>query len=221
MATSKRKSPYITGLTDGAPFVLVIVPFALLFGVVSMDAGLSVVQSMGFSVLVIAGASQFAAVQQMAADAPTIMVLITALAVNSRMAMYSASLTPHLGKAPIWKRALAAYLMVDQAYALGIARYEARPDEPVADKLRYYWGVMTVIAPVWYGAALIGAVAGQAIPEGWAIDFGVPIAFLAIIGPMLLGLEKPVQIASLGATVGDIVDLAALAAFDIDMVHSS
>ncbi len=40
-----------------------------------------------------------------------------------------------------------------------------------------------------------------------------------IIGPMLLGLEKPVQIASLGATVGDIVDLAALAAFDIDQVH--
>jgi malate dehydrogenase (oxaloacetate-decarboxylating)(NADP+) len=42
-----------------------------------------------------------------------------------------------------------------------------------------------------------------------------------VIGPMLLGLEKPVQIASLGATVGDIVDLASLAAFDIDQVHNS
>jgi malate dehydrogenase (oxaloacetate-decarboxylating)(NADP+) len=42
-----------------------------------------------------------------------------------------------------------------------------------------------------------------------------------VIGPMLLGLEKPVQIAPLGATVGDIVDLAALAAFDIDSVHSA
>ncbi|MEX1252646.1 MAG: NADP-dependent malic enzyme [Hyphomonas sp.] len=42
-----------------------------------------------------------------------------------------------------------------------------------------------------------------------------------IIGPMLLGLEKPVQIASLGATVGDIVDLATLAAYDIDQVHSA
>jgi malate dehydrogenase (oxaloacetate-decarboxylating)(NADP+) len=42
-----------------------------------------------------------------------------------------------------------------------------------------------------------------------------------VIGPMLLGLEKPVQIASLGATVGDIVDLATLAAFDIDQVHSA
>ncbi|WP_300422350.1 NADP-dependent malic enzyme [uncultured Hyphomonas sp.] len=40
-----------------------------------------------------------------------------------------------------------------------------------------------------------------------------------VIGPMLLGLEKPVQIASLGATVGDIVNLATIAAFDVDHVH--
>lgn len=40
-----------------------------------------------------------------------------------------------------------------------------------------------------------------------------------VIGPMLLGLEKPVQIASLGATVGDIVNLATIAAYDVDNVH--
>ena len=37
-----------------------------------------------------------------------------------------------------------------------------------------------------------------------------------VIGPILLGFEKPVQIASLGATVNDIVNLATFAAFDID-----
>lgn len=42
-----------------------------------------------------------------------------------------------------------------------------------------------------------------------------------VIGPMLLGLEKPVQIASLGATVGDIVNLATIAAFDVDHVHGA
>ncbi len=39
-----------------------------------------------------------------------------------------------------------------------------------------------------------------------------------VIGPVLLGLEKPVQIASLGATVSDIVNLAAFAAYDMDDV---
>lgn len=37
-----------------------------------------------------------------------------------------------------------------------------------------------------------------------------------VIGPMLLGLEKSVQIANLGATVTDIVTLATIAAYDVD-----
>jgi malate dehydrogenase (oxaloacetate-decarboxylating)(NADP+) len=36
-----------------------------------------------------------------------------------------------------------------------------------------------------------------------------------VIGPMLVGLSKPVQIASLGATDSDLVNMAALAAFDV------
>mgnify|MGYP000430441030 FL=1 len=39
-----------------------------------------------------------------------------------------------------------------------------------------------------------------------------------IIGPVLLGMSKSVQIASLGATVNDIVNLATVAAFDFDRV---
>ena len=43
-----------------------------------------------------------------------------------------------------------------------------------------------------------------------------------VIGPILLGFEKPVQIASLGSTVNDIVNLATFAAFDIDkLVHNN
>ncbi|MEM0986681.1 MAG: NADP-dependent malic enzyme [Pseudomonadota bacterium] len=37
-----------------------------------------------------------------------------------------------------------------------------------------------------------------------------------VIGPMLLGFEKPIQVASLGATVNDIVTLATIAAYTID-----
>jgi malate dehydrogenase (oxaloacetate-decarboxylating)(NADP+) len=36
-----------------------------------------------------------------------------------------------------------------------------------------------------------------------------------VIGPLLVGLEKPVQIAPLGATMNDIVNMAALAAYNI------
>jgi malate dehydrogenase (oxaloacetate-decarboxylating)(NADP+) len=35
-----------------------------------------------------------------------------------------------------------------------------------------------------------------------------------VIGPLLVGLAKPAQIVTLGATVGDLVNTAALAAYD-------
>lgn len=42
-----------------------------------------------------------------------------------------------------------------------------------------------------------------------------------VIGPILLGLEKSVQIASLGAPVGEIVNLATIAAYDVDRASTS
>jgi malate dehydrogenase (oxaloacetate-decarboxylating)(NADP+) len=35
-----------------------------------------------------------------------------------------------------------------------------------------------------------------------------------VFGPMLIGLSRPVQIVNIGATVSDLVNLAALAAHD-------
>ena len=185
MTFKPTRSLFWQGARDAGPFMLVIVPFALLFGVVATEAGLRVADVMGMSVLVIAGAAQFAALQQLVAEAPVVMVLATALAVNLRMAMYSASLTPWLGEAPLWKRAVASYLMVDQSYVLAVARFETEPALPMAARYRYYFGTMVFIAPAWYAATLAGALLGQAIPEEFALDFAMPITFLAMVAPML------------------------------------
>jgi malate dehydrogenase (oxaloacetate-decarboxylating)(NADP+) len=42
-----------------------------------------------------------------------------------------------------------------------------------------------------------------------------------VLGPLLIGLERPVQIASVGARVPEIVTLAALAAYELDAEHRS
>ncbi len=40
-----------------------------------------------------------------------------------------------------------------------------------------------------------------------------------VLGPVLIGLERPVQIAQVGAPVGDLVTLAAMAAYELDAEH--
>ena len=184
MTSTTRKSPYREGIIDSSPFILVIIPFASLFGVLATEAGLNVIETMAFSIVVIAGAAQFTALQLMQENVPTVIVLISALAVNLRMAMYSASLTPFIGAAPLWQRALCAYLTVDQSYVVGVSKFEREPDMTVPARVAYFLGAVTPIVPLWYGFTYVGAVLGAQIPESWALDFAIPITFLAMIAPM-------------------------------------
>ncbi|MBY6157910.1 AzlC family ABC transporter permease [Pseudooceanicola nitratireducens] len=176
------------GFRDGLPFLLVVGPFSVLFGVVAAEAGLNVIEALSFSVVVIAGAAQFTAVQLLQDDAPTVIIILSALAINLRMAMYSATLTPHLGKAPLWQRAFVAYFLVDQSFALSAAKYEKERGWSTAQKIAYFFGTVTPICPMWYVLTVVGALIGNAIPPEYALDFALPITFLAMIAPMLRSL---------------------------------
>lgn len=203
MTVTTPHSAYWEGVRDGLPFILVVAPFALLFGVVATEAGLNVWETLAFSVVVIAGAAQFTALQLMQENAPTVIVLASALAVNLRMAMYSASLTPHLGATPIWQRALAAYMMVDQSYACSILAYERNRDWTPMQKMAFYFGAVTPVIPVWYAMTVAGALIGSSMPAGLALDFAVPITFIAMIAPALRTLaHKAAATASVVLAIG-------------------
>lgn len=204
MSISTTKSAFLRGARDGSPFILVAAPFALLFGVVASEAGFNIVQVMAFSVLVIAGAAQFTAISLMAENAPVLIVLATSLAVNLRMAMYSASIVPYIGTAPLWQRALISYLLVDQGYAASMAEYEKRPQLTVSERIAFFAGTMALMTPVWYVFTYIGAKVGSGIPPEFALDFALPITFLAMVGPMLR------TVAHIGAAATSIVLTLAL-----------
>ena len=192
MTFTTAKSAYLRGVLDGLPFTLVIVPFSILFGLLAVEAGLSVIEALVFSVAVIAGAAQFTALQLMQEDAPTVIVLASALAVNLRMAMYSASLIAYIGSAPLWQRALAAYLTVDQSYIVSVARYEKSPQMTVPQRVAYFFGAVTPVVPLWYIFTGVGALIGAQVPDSWALDFAIPITFLAMIAPMFRTLAHVV-----------------------------
>ncbi len=188
MPFTNPKSAYWSGFRAGSPFILVVIPFGTLFGVISVDAGLNLVETMTMTVLVIAGAAQFTALALLQDNAPTFIVLLTALAVNLRMAMYSAALVPHVGKAPLGMRALMSYFLVDQVFAVAVRQYDHAPNMPLAHKTAYYFGSISPIVPLWYVFSFVGAVVGKAIPPQYALDFAIPICFIAITAPMMRSL---------------------------------
>jgi len=194
------KSAFWLGYRDTIPFWLIIVPFALLFGAVATEAGLSVVEAMSMTILVIAGASQFTALSLLQENAPTIVIVVASLAVNLRMAMYSAALVPHLGAERLGLRALYGYFMVDQSFALAINKFNEAPEMSVRIKGMYYSGCFFCLCPVWYVFSYIGIKLGAEIPPEYALDFALPICFIALVAPMMRSL--PHFVAAIVSIIG-------------------
>ncbi|GGA16279.1 AzlC family ABC transporter permease [Neptunicoccus cionae] len=179
------KSAFWEGYRDCAPFILVAAPFGLMFGVAATELGLSLIQTMTMTVLVIAGAAQFTALILLEEHAPTLIILATALAVNLRMAMYSAALVPYLGKARGRTKLLLAYFNVDQTFGVASVRLPVELQWTVAQRSAYFIGGGLAITPFWILSTYLGAAFGAAIPPEFSLDFAMPICFIAIIAPAL------------------------------------
>jgi 4-azaleucine resistance transporter AzlC len=170
------------GATEVAPILVGIVPFGLVAGAAVIQAGFSVVEAMGMSVFVNAGASQIVATTLFGSGAPMWVALATALVVNARMFIYSTSIAPVLGEAPGWLRPLLGHMLVDQNYASTMTKGRFRTD---VDVVAYYVGAWLALASVWQVSNLAGALLGPLIPPSWGLDFAVPLVFLAMLAPTL------------------------------------
>lgn len=179
------RSAFLDGLRDVSPTLLGVMPFGLVAGFAAMEAGLSLVHAVGFSVAVFAGASQLAAIELVGSGAHVAVAIGTALVINSRMFMYSASLAPEVAHLSLRSRAAASYLLVDQAYALSIVRYRERPEAP--HRLAYYLGTAATLWVAWQITTVLGALLGGAIPEGVPLGFAVPMTFVALLIPSITG----------------------------------
>ena len=185
VAPSRRG--FRAGAWAAVPVLLAVAPFGLIFGALATGAGLDPVETMAMTAIVVAGASQLAALQLMVDDAPALIAVLTGAVVNLRMAMYSASIAAHWQGVPMLWRVPAAYFLHDQAYALSIRRYRERPGEPLSDRLGFYFGVGLVTVGVWMAACAVGVALGRQIPTEWGLEYAVPVTFLAILAPLVRG----------------------------------
>jgi 4-azaleucine resistance transporter AzlC len=190
------------GVRDVSPLMLGIVPFALVAGIAAVDAGLTLAEAVGMSVIVFAGASQLAALDLLGANAPLAVVIGTAAVINLRMVMYSASIAPHFSRYARETRAALAYFLTDQAYALSVAEFARNEGRT---RWRYYLGAAASLWVVWQIGTVVGVVVGAGVPDAWGLTFAVPLVFLALLVPAMK--DRPTTVA--GVAGGAIAVVAA------------
>lgn len=182
---SSRRETFTAGVIAVAPMVPGVAPFGLVSGLTAMATGLTAVQAMTMAVTIFAGASQLATLQLLAEGAIPAVIVLTALTINLRFAMYSASLAPHLYHLGAHWRFPLAYFLVDQNYALSINRFQY--DDRGADPFGhwYFLGGGVTMWLTWQASTLVGIFMGGSIPRDWSLDFAIPLVFMAVLVPAL------------------------------------
>lgn len=123
-------------------------------------------------------------------------VALTALIINLRFCMYSAALAPHFHGLPLYWRGGLAYLLTDQAFAIAITAYGQGRQ---SFKHWYYLGAALSMWGVWQAGTAAGVFLGTHIPKAWALDFAIPLTFLALLLPTLK--DRPSILAAVSAGI--------------------
>lgn len=149
------------------------------------------------SLILFAGSAQFMIVQLISAGTPWLVIVTTAVIINLRHALYSASLSPyvkHLSR--LWK-GLLAYVLVDEAYAVGITHYDKNGAR--GTQHWYMLGTGLAVWGCWQASTALGIFLGAQIPAQWSLDFTLALTFIALVVPALK--DRPTLLSAVTAGI--------------------
>ena len=196
------RADFLSGVRGALPALPANIPFGFVVGAAAVQAGFTDVQAVAMSALVFAGAAQLAAIDLLESGAPLVVVTLTAVVVNIRYTMYSAAIAPHFRKFSERWRLLCCQFIVDTTFAIAVTEYERDGD---TDRLAYYLGVSAAIYATYVAGTAAGVLVGDRIPDGFQLDFAVPLLFLALLVPSVT--DEPTTVA---AAVGGFAALVAV-----------
>ena len=154
--------------------------YAVSFGVLSVAAGFSVVQTCVMSLVAFTGASQFTFVSVMGLGGSAIAALAPAFLLASRNGIYGLSLGSVL-RPGRWRRLLDAHLVIDESTAMAHAQRDP------SDRRRAFVLTAAAIFICWNLGTVAGALAGGvlAAPQSLGLDAVFPAVFLALLLPQV------------------------------------
>jgi len=187
VSLSANRSVLAAGARAMMPWLAGIVPFGLAIGFSAAQADIPTLAGWLTGPLIFAGSAQAAAIGMLDAGAAPAVVIAAALIINIRLIFYSAAMARHWRGTPWWWRLVAAYLLVDPSFAVGLDGY-GRLGRDRAHA--YYFGGAALLWASWLAAIGAGATAGAALPAWLHLEFVMP---LFLIGEAVPKVAQPAQ----------------------------
>ena len=169
---------FFKGIIDVSPLMIPVVPFGLIFGVLSIDIGFTPLETMGMSIIIFVGASQIILLQLFTGGASSLVIISSVGAVNSRHLLYGAVVSEHLSDLKMIWKILISYFLVDQAFARSNEYFKNNSNN---NKYFHLVGGGITCWVIWQTTTFLGIVLGSFIPEKLGLSFAVPLTFLALL----------------------------------------
>lgn len=172
-------SDALLGARDMLPMTLAASTYGAAFGILAIQSGFSVSQSLSMSALVFAGSAQLIALDQFIAGAGAGAAILAGAALNMRMLLVTASMRPTLAGRPWWQIMAGVYLATDASVAL----IQAAKDRGMQANYWHQFGGNASLLLVWILATSGGALLSYGIPtpEQFGLDFAIIAVFIALL----------------------------------------
>jgi 4-azaleucine resistance transporter AzlC len=172
----------LAALRDIVPLVVGLVPFAMVVGAATRQAGISLGVGVLGGVAMFSGTAQLAALTMLAAGTELLVILAAVVVINARFLIYGAALEPRFRDQPGWFRWLGPHLLTDEAYALVTNRADL--GDPV--RFRRYW--LTVgagLGTMWMVCTGAGVLLGALMPPSSPVSFVGTAVIIALLVPRI------------------------------------
>ena len=174
-----NKEKFLQGLRDGMPIGLGYLSVSFSIGIAAHSAGLTGFQSFLMSLFNNASAGEYGGITVIAEDSGLWMMVLMTLIINARYFLMSCALSQRLSPdTPLGFRLLIGFDVTDELFGISIS-------QPGYLNVWYFIGAMLLALPGWSFGTLLGALAGNLMPQWAASGFSVMLygMFLAIIMP--------------------------------------
>ena len=178
----------LAGLRTSLPLIIGYFPVAVAFGISATSIGLSELDATLISLIIFAGASQFAFVGLLAEGTSALTAMLIVVGLNLRHLLYSTSISPSLKGMSLKQKLSAAFGLTDEVFASAFSLLKGIPK---GNRWSWLIGLELGAYGSWIIGTWVGASSGDLLLAKFgflkpALAFALPALFLSLLLPMVV-----------------------------------
>ena len=184
---------FLSGVRASIPACLGVIPVGISIGMLGVRAGLTEIEIILMSVMVMAGSSQLMAISMITQGAALSTIIIGTFFINLRHIVMSSSAMHRIKGTTLFKRLLGAFALCDESFAVF----------SLSDNSDYSFllGSNTALYASFVGSTVIGSFITSFLPQIVVDSFGIAF-YAAFLGLLVPGIKHNVKLIMLVIITG-------------------